>query len=348
MTPSQKRHYPGIDRFRLLAALLVVAIHTSPLTDINTTADFILTRILARVAVPFFFMASGAFLFTGGNNEKPSSAKLLSFFKKTALLYGIAILLYLPLNFYTGTAVDWLHFPKLLSDIVFNGTFYHLWYLPAAIMGACIIFILMRSASIKAAFVITILLYIAGLLGDSYYGVIEKIPFLSSFYNGIFQITEYTRNGLFFAPVFLLLGYLVFNGNKRLPLRTSLWGLAISLFLMLTEGLVLHHFDAQRHDSMYITLPLLMFFLFQCLLHQQGKGMAFLRPVSMLIYLIHPAVIVVVRGFAKAAGLEPLLIDNSLLHFFTVAFISFLASAAAIKLKDFFSVKAFSAKRFSS
>ena len=348
MTPSQKKHYPGIDRFRLIAAILVVAIHTSPLTDINTTADFILTRILARVAVPFFFMASGAFLFTGLNNEKPSPAKLINFLKKTALLYGVAVFLYLPLNFYTGTTADWLHFPKLLSDIVFNGTFYHLWYLPAAIMGACIVFILRRSASVKAVFVITLLLYIAGLLGDSYYGVIEKIPFLSSIYSGIFQITEYTRNGLFFAPIFLLLGVLALKCDKRLTLRTSLWGLAVSLFLMLTEGLVLHYLDVQRHDSMYMTLPLLMFFLFQCLLHQKGKGMAFLRPASMLIYLIHPAVIVVVRGFAKATGLEPLLIDNSLLHFVTVAFISFLASAAAIKLKDLLSEKTSTVKSLSS
>ena len=347
MTPSKRMHYSGIDRFRLLAAILVVAIHTSPLTDVNTTADFILTRILARAAVPFFFMASGAFLFTGPGNEKRSPAKLMKFLKRTALLYGIAAFLYLPLNFYTGTTADWLHFPRLLSDVVFNGTFYHLWYLPAAILGACIVFILRRFISIKTAFGVTLLLYIAGLLGDSYYGFIENIPLLSFVYKGIFQITEYTRNGLFFAPIFLLLGALALNSGRRLSLRTSLWGLAASLFLMLTEGLLLHQLGVQRHDSMYMALPLLMFFLFQCLLYQNGKSPAFLRPVSMLIYLIHPAVIVIVRGFAKATGLEPLLIDNSLLHFFAVAFISFFASAAAIKLKDFLSGKASAVKGFS-
>lgn len=44
----------GLDRFRLAAALLVVAIHTSPLTCLSPKADFLLTRVLARVAVPFF------------------------------------------------------------------------------------------------------------------------------------------------------------------------------------------------------------------------------------------------------------------------------------------------------
>ena len=48
--------YPALDIFRLVAALLVVAIHTSPLWSVSELADFALSRVLARVAVPFFFM----------------------------------------------------------------------------------------------------------------------------------------------------------------------------------------------------------------------------------------------------------------------------------------------------
>ena len=44
----------GLDIFRVAAAALVVAIHTSPLADVSAGADFFLTRILARTAVPFF------------------------------------------------------------------------------------------------------------------------------------------------------------------------------------------------------------------------------------------------------------------------------------------------------
>ena len=56
------KEYTGIDLFRLSAAFLMVAIHTSPLADVSETGDFILTRVLARVGVPFFFMTSGFFL----------------------------------------------------------------------------------------------------------------------------------------------------------------------------------------------------------------------------------------------------------------------------------------------
>ena len=50
--------YGGLDAFKVIAALLVVAIHTSPLTTYSPDGDFLLTRSLARVAVPFFFMVN--------------------------------------------------------------------------------------------------------------------------------------------------------------------------------------------------------------------------------------------------------------------------------------------------
>ena len=56
------RSYTGIDVFRLAAALLIIAIHTSPLADLSGMGDFVLTRVIARVAVPFFFVTSGFFL----------------------------------------------------------------------------------------------------------------------------------------------------------------------------------------------------------------------------------------------------------------------------------------------
>ena len=59
---AAKKNFGGLDLFRIAAACLVVAIHTSPLETVSTEGDFFLTRILARVAVPFFFMVTGQFV----------------------------------------------------------------------------------------------------------------------------------------------------------------------------------------------------------------------------------------------------------------------------------------------
>lgn len=50
----QRQAYTGIDIFRWAAAFLIVAIHTSPLASFSETGDFILTRVIARVAVPLW------------------------------------------------------------------------------------------------------------------------------------------------------------------------------------------------------------------------------------------------------------------------------------------------------
>ena len=89
----------GIDIFRIAAAAMVIAIHTYPFADISETAEFVVTRIICRVAVPFFFTASGAFLISP---YAQNCAKLKEFVKKTALIYAFSIVLYIPINIYNG------------------------------------------------------------------------------------------------------------------------------------------------------------------------------------------------------------------------------------------------------
>ena len=98
-----KRSYGGLDVFKMIAAFLVVAIHTSPLTSISAEADFFLTRELARLAVPFFFMVTGHFVLSDWvRGESRDFGPIWRYFGKVAALYGISILLYLPVGIYAG------------------------------------------------------------------------------------------------------------------------------------------------------------------------------------------------------------------------------------------------------
>ena len=191
----------GFDRFRLPAALLVVAIHTGPLLSVSPLANDLLTDIWGRIAVPFFFAVSGWFL--GPRLRREGAAALGPFLKKTLLLYLLSALLYLPLNLYNHTLAD--SGAALLRDIFFNGTFYHLWYFPALALGACIVWALVRGLG-KWAWLPAVLLYLIGLLGDSWYGLTAALPSLRAAYEGMFLCFDYTRNGLFSTPIFLLLG----------------------------------------------------------------------------------------------------------------------------------------------
>ena len=77
---TANKSYIGIDLFRVIAAILIIAIHTSPFGSYSAWADFVLTRVIARVAVPFFFMTSGFFLIS---RYQYSTKRLGMFVKKT-------------------------------------------------------------------------------------------------------------------------------------------------------------------------------------------------------------------------------------------------------------------------
>lgn len=316
---TKNKNYTGIDYFRFIAALLIVAIHTSPLASFSETGDFILTRIIARVAVPFFLMTSGFFLIS---RYTYNTEKLGAFVKKTALIYGAAILIYIPINIYNGYFKMDNLLPNIIKDIVFDGTLYHLWYLPASIIGAVIAWYLVKKLNYPKALIVASVLYLIGLFGDSYYGITEKISCLNSLYDYIFQVTDHTRNGIFFAPIFFIIGGLIADNRPQITFGKSIWGFAVSFALLFGEAFALHHFDLQRHDSMYVFLLPCMYFLFNVILHFKGKRLVTLRTTSLIIYIIHPMMIVVIRLFSKLFHLQSMLVENSIVHYFMVCLTS--------------------------
>ena len=324
---SRERYDTGIDWLRLAAAILVIAIHTSPLADFNETGDFILTRVLARIAVPFFFITSGYFLLSRYHD---SDRKLRHFLKKTGWIYGASILLYLPLNFRNGYFSQSQLLPELLKDLIFDGTMYHLWYLPASMLGMLIAWKLVEKLDFSKGLVMALLLYLVGLFGDSYYVVVEKLPLLKAFYDRLFELFDYTRNGLFFAPVFLILGGFIADERRKLSSVEAGVGFLISLGLLLAEALILHRHGFQRHDSMYVFLLPAMYFLFHLVLLWKGRRIPLLRPASLVVYLIHPLVIAAVWRFSS---------QNSLFHFGLVCLLSLLFSFAMAALWLRFSFK---------
>ena len=238
---TARRGYPAVDRFRVAAALLVVCIHTAPLASFSAAADFAL-KTLARLAVPFFFTATGFFLLgelvRPGLRPRTLSPGVRRFLKKTGVLYAACTVLYLPVTLYAGNFPVENVLGELVRDAVLDGTFYHLWYLPAALLGVLVVCGLLRFLRPGAAAGVCGALYLAGLLGDSWYGLAKQLPALKEGYDALFGVMDYTRNGLFFAPAFLMLGALLAGFPARRRPRACLAGLGCSLALLFAEALV--------------------------------------------------------------------------------------------------------------
>lgn len=329
---ENKKAYTGIDIFRIIAAILVIANHTSPLLDLTESGNFVLTSVFARLSVPFFFMTSGFFLI---RDIERDNGKLISFVKKSLMIYGAAILICLPLQIYKGDFSIHPLLPSILKNLLFNGTLYHLWYLPASIIGGVIAWYLVRKFGYKIAFAVTVPLYIFGLLGNSYYGVIKNVPFLKNLFDEIFLVMDSTQNGIFFAPLFIVLGAFTYSKKNKMPHRAfSAVGFAVTLTVMVAEGLILHGKNYQRHDSMYILLPAVAFFLFSFLMSFRGKRLRRARDISLIVYLIHPVLIVAVRFASEIVGLSKLFVDNETVMFVTVTLLSFVVAFICVCLFD--------------
>ncbi len=353
MMRNREERSAGIDYFRMAAAFMVIAIHISPFSGWNQEVDFLVTYCLGRVAVPFFFMTTGYFVLApyvrSGFRKKRSFYK---FMVKNTVMYLAVTVMYLPLTIYSG------NMPKNISGwikaLVFDGTFYHLWYFPAVLVGSAALVLLSGAGNLRLCFAdirhktmgdwrlisawaavgAVVMAYVVGVFGDSYYGAIKEVPWIKAVYDGIFQVSSYTRNGLFFAPIFLLLGMGLALMKSLYPKRVCIWGVALGAVFLIGEGFLTYSLKWQRHNSMYFFLVPIMFFLFQLLLMIPGKAGPFFRKGSLILYVLHPAVIVALRGMAQLLGLKKLLVENTFVQYLSVCAGTLLAAYVYLRLKE--------------
>ena len=159
---ARTKIFTGIDYFRLIAAFMVIAIHISPFEILNKNFDYIITYCIGRMAVPFFLMTTGYFVlapYISSNFQRkfPFQKAVL----KNGVLYLVTTIFYLPLSIYSGNIP---HTPiEFIKWFIFDGTFYHLWYFPAVILG-CILIVNLSKKSLSLTICFSVCTYIIGLL----------------------------------------------------------------------------------------------------------------------------------------------------------------------------------------
>ncbi|EAC5385861.1 serine racemase, partial [Listeria monocytogenes] len=306
----------GIEQFRVLLAMMVVAIHCLPLHHLWPDGDILITLTLFRIAVPFFFMISGYYVFSdlATQNSYPARQRVWQFIKKQLQVYLIATLLFLPLAWYSGMLGLNMPLGTFIQTLLVNGILYHLWYFPAIITGSLLVMGLLTRLSFKQVFFIAVGLYVVGLGGDSWSGLAAQTP-ITPLYSLIFQLFAGTRNGIFFAPLFLLLGVLArrFAQKPASPHHYSY--LLISLICLLLESYLLHHFTTPKHDSMYVFLPFVLLFLFP-IIQQWQAPMIWKQAgrLSLWLYLLHPYTIAVTHFLSQKLPL----LHNNLINYIAV------------------------------
>lgn len=290
--------YKGIDVFRLIMSILVIVIHTGPLRDYNRAANYLLVNILARVAVPFFFFATGFFLYK--KCMKNGIGSVTSYLLKILKEYIFWSIIYYPIYIAKYSAISNYtigHLSKIyLRDFCIFGPYCHLWYLHAVLLGTTIIFILLK-IKVKPIniVIISVPFYTLGLSYQSYYGLLSKFFGGNWILKQIFW-NDTTCNGLYFGFIFIALGMLfaerecIYKNNENKGYGICL---LVSIIFLIAEGIICKELKwTRKYDvEMYIGLLPVTWFLFEWLLCNpikiSGSISIVCRYLSKSVFYIH-------------------------------------------------------------
>lgn len=296
----------GIDVLKVLCSAMVVYIHT----DIPGIIGYAMYMV-SRIAVPVFFMISG-YLYPGAVQRGRTGKQLrrmLWLFLLSNLLYFAAEMIRTAASGELAAflaslarADTWINF------IMFNASpfKYHLWYLGAALYTLIVMQFLYRTRFVKVLYYLVPVLLLTDLVFGDYSVVLL---------GDTFEVF-YVRNWLCVGIPYFLIGTLINKHEENIRNRTKVWtwGVLVVVFSMTTllERLLLLLKDVAgyRSHNASTTLLAVSLFLFCLYFFRQfsGKG----RAVSMAaqrytlwIYILHPIVIAVLDGIARALQVYP-------------------------------------------
>lgn len=233
--------------------------------------------------------------------------------------------------------------------LLFIGGNEHLWYLGALVLA---VFILSRLLAIKKIRIrylicITLILNFIGLLGTSYYGLINNIPIIKSLMDGYLSVFSTTRNGVFFGLVYVLMGVLFAHKSIIIDFKLALIGLLASFICMSAEVFLLWKYTDPKDYCMLVSLLPVTFFLFYIFTHinlsipNNQKMFIKMRIIGVLVFYSHMLVNYIVISILNVLC-ESIRMQIMPYRFFIVTIISLTFAALVLylsKRKNFTALK---------
>jgi len=322
----KSQNYPWIDRVKYLVSFLVLIIHFRPLSDYNPIVDFSSAQIVARIAVPFFFISAGYFIGVNGLEKNV----VMKSIKKNFKLYCVWSAIYLPFYILIYRA----QYPNFLLNFTVLGVYFHLWFIPALIFSLIALYYLSKFLKPLTITLIAFIFFVIGVFGDAYYGVLSNGLFLDGM-NKYLEIFTTTRNGLFFGLLFVSLGYLIQKTDitSKINVKVAWIGFIVSYLLMFVEmGLLMTYTKPFEYNMYFSIIPTTFFLLTICLKYPSDDKSIDLRNKATLIYFSHFIVYFICFGIISILKLD-FLLRSSLSRYLIIVFFSILFANFVIKQK---------------
>lgn len=331
--------YNSFDLAKFIASILVVMIHISPFRPVQnenifSQLNFFLQNGICRVAVPLFFVFSGFFLYRKTPLDNFSFEPTKKYFLHILKMYILWTLIYSPLmmisisNNPNGLLFGFVMYVK---NIFLVGSYSHLWYLPALLFAVLLIsFLLQKNWYPRKILIMASVFYVFGLLGDAYYGLISplfNVRYIGKLLSLYFILFSRTRNGLFFAFLFVSIGMILSNTSFLISRKKSLILFIGSIIMLYTEIILLKTFNIPKdYNVLLSTIPAAFYcFMFLKSLNlKDSKIYKLLRTLSSLIFYGHLWIYFIV---SKTIG-------NTPVDFIITLVLTIISALFIIKLSD--------------
>ena len=321
----------SISFFQYLFAIAVILVHSGRLTSYEPL-HFGLKSMLGRLAVPFFIVCASFFLKQSLGNSKKMKTYLVKIVK-TYLFWSFVYLPYAWLFFSSLHLPVYLFPAGVLIALIYLGMCYQLWSIPAFLLGLFLVNQLVKRLGMVWTGFLALLLYCWGLI-ETYSAYLDTTSLLKGYqlYSNLFFTA---RNGLFYTPIFIYMGYYLYDHFHAQTFRIHRWQkLALAFGLLCLEGIII--FQHQGIDkNFFFLLPFVtVYFVNACLQSSFLKSydLQYLKQLSIALYFSHPIFIEWARyGFSSLPLSYP---DRGKLIFVTALFGSHLFGLAMLWVRE--------------
>lgn len=281
------RKFGIVDLCKFIMAFVVIAIHTNPVVNCTNPIVVRIVVIIEDLAVPFFFITAGFFLFYKMENSLSFQLQRIDkYLEKIFVLYCAWTFLSFPLTLYGYTQSGNSMIGCVLSYIkyfLFVGKLYnsyHLWYLLALIYAVLIIrFMLKRN--LKTQYIVLVAIFFYSMNEFMQY-TMEYMQDGMSIIHKLAYIYQYIFNkgGIFTGMIYVVAGMLIAQSRQYL----NRW---ISIFAIIGINISKVYCNAVVGDYLKILEAVLVFMVIISVEIGDGSGYRYLRKASTIIYLSH-------------------------------------------------------------
>lgn len=269
-----KNSFNSIDLVKFVCAFLICMVHIKFFVpDSFKYANFLnytIQNYLCRIAVPFYFVVAGFLLYRKMNINEVDLGRIKNYCLKILRMLGV-----------------W-------TALLFVGSKAPLWYLGELVVAVLILsFLLKKKVKHKYIAFLIICLYIIGLFGDSYYGLIlplKKVRLFRIIINYYDMIFKTTRNGLFFGLIFVAMGAFISHKKVIMNFKGSLIGFIVSMVFLFFEVFFLNRYSIPKDHNLCVFLVPACYFMFCLTMNINLKNNDIykrLRVVGLLIFFLH-------------------------------------------------------------